>query len=170
MKKLIYSLGFVLVFTLMAIPVKAAPKAPNFVLPDLDGNRVSLSQMKGHKVILLFFSHKQPLNVKTLKQLEIFQKTPTPDPDAPAPIIYAIETTSFPRQLKAFVTRNNISIPVLIDDFQVKTKYNAYAVPKLFLIDENGVIAWKKGGYVDAQMITQAMFDLNTKQAAAQNQ
>lgn len=118
---------------------KGAP-APDFSLPDLAGNTVSLSQFKGKVVVVNFFTiwcqpcrHEMPdLNaIYKDKRDKGFQ-------------MLGICLNADPNQLKVLVKQLNLDYPVLLGTDKVSKDYGEIVgVPTTFIIDKQGKIAEK---------------------------
>jgi peroxiredoxin len=121
--------------------------APEFTLPDQDGDEVSLSSLRGGKVMLAFY----PMDFSPVcsDQLSIYQEV-LGEIAARGATLIGISTDSshahraFREQLGAEFT--------LLSDFhpkgEVTTAYGAYIAERghpnrsLVLIDEQGTVAW----------------------------
>jgi peroxiredoxin Q/BCP len=130
--------------------VRLAPgdEAPDFTLPDADGNPVTLSKLRGQRVIVYFYPAAMPdLTAEGVTVLGI-------SPDAPA-------------KLGKFREKEHLTFPLLSDaDKSVLTAYGAYGekmnygktimgvIRSTFVIDAGGKIekaqyAVKATGHVD---------------------
>ena len=145
--------------------VRLAPgdQAPDFTLPDADGNQVSLSKLRGQRVIVYFYpAAMTPGCTKQACDFTAAQPALTADgvavlgisPDAPA-------------KLAEFREKEHITFPLLSDqDKSVLTAYGAYGekmnygktimgvIRSTFVIDPDGKIekalyAVKATGHVD---------------------
>jgi peroxiredoxin len=122
-------------------------KAPEFSLPDHDGNQVSLSDFAGRKLVLAFY----PLDFSPVctDQLSLYQEV-LPEIEARGASLVGISVdSSFAHH--AFRKQRNLTM-TLLSDFNPKGKvsraYGAWidAVDhgnrSLVLIDEEGVVRW----------------------------
>jgi len=122
--------------------------APDFTLPDLDGKMVSLSErLKSGPVLLDFWA----LWCKPcLKSLPATEKIKT-DYAARGLSVLAINTDS-PRSapnVKPYVKTNRFTFDVLLDpNSTLQRSYRFYRIPQLFLIAQDGTIAYSHLGYV----------------------
>ena len=127
--------------------IAAGTKAPDFSLPDQDGNSVSLSDFAGRKLVLCFY----PLDFSPVctDQLSIYQEVlPLVEEQGAALVGVSVDSTWAHR---AFREKLGISIP-LLSDFEPKGEmirsYGAYLEQvghgnrSLVLIDEAGIVRW----------------------------
>ncbi|HJQ02551.1 MAG TPA: thioredoxin-dependent thiol peroxidase [Jatrophihabitans sp.] len=115
----------------------AGDAAPDFTLPDAEGNQVTLSDLRGQRVIVYFYPAagtpgctKQACDFRD--NLESFQREGFTvlgiSPDKPA-------------KLAAFAEKQSLSFPLLSDaDRSVLTAYGAYGEKKLYGKTMVGVI------------------------------
>jgi methylamine dehydrogenase accessory protein MauD len=114
--------------------LKPGKKAPDFTLPSANGNEVSLHDFAGRKVLLVFTqSGCSPCKaiipeLNRLGPVEQVLVINNGDPDA----------------TRKWNTEVGARFPVLGQEkFSVSKKYEVYATPFAFLIDERGLIASK---------------------------
>ena len=127
--------------------IAAGEPAPDFTLPDQDGNAVALSDLRGRRVLLAFY----PLDFSPVctDQLSIYQEV-LPEIEAKGATVFGISVDhSFAH--KAFREKLGIEIPLLADfepKGEVSRAYCAYydgaghSKRTLVLIDADGVIEW----------------------------
>jgi peroxiredoxin len=127
--------------------IEAGTKAPEFSLPDHDGNQVSLSDFAGRKLVLAFY----PLDFSPVctDQLSLYQEV-LPEIEARGASLVGISVdSSFAHH--AFRKQRNLTM-TLLSDFnpkgEVSRAYGAWidAVDhgnrSLVLIDEDGTVRW----------------------------
>jgi peroxiredoxin len=127
--------------------ITAGEPAPEFTLRDQDGEKVSLSDFRGRKVLLVFY----PLDFSPVctDQLSIYQEV-KPEIDAAGLTMIGISVDSGFAH-KAF--RESLGVEIdLLADFEPKGEvaraYGAYlekfghANRSLVLIDEEGTVEW----------------------------
>ena len=117
--------------------------APGFQLQDLDGNTVSLGDLRGQPVMVNFWaSWCGPCRAEMPHIQAVFEEW-----QDQGLVILAInieETASLVRQ---FMQDNNFSFPVLLDtNGDVAGKYNVSGIPVTFFIDKDGIIQERKLG------------------------
>lgn len=127
--------------------IAAGEPAPDFSLRDQDGEKVSLSNFRGRKVLLIFY----PLDFSPVctDQLSIYQEV-KPEIEARGVTMVGISVDSGFAH-KAFQESLGIDIPLLADfepKGEVARAYEAYvdkfghANRSLVLIDEEGMVEW----------------------------
>lgn len=111
--------------------------APDFTLPDLDGQPHSLAEFRGRKVLLAFFGPRCGYCHDMLPELA---KLPADGRDGrPVPLVVSSGTAAENREVLA---PYQLQCPVLLQkEVEVATKYDALGTPMGYLIDERGAIA-----------------------------
>ena len=119
--------------------------APDFQLQNLDGERVSLSELRGRPVMLNFWATWcSPCRAEMPYIQEIYEGW-TGKP--PSVVILAVNVGESTSTAKSFMQNNNLSFPVLLDIKQdVARKYKITAIPTTLFIDKDGIIREKKVG------------------------
>lgn len=135
--------------TLRAVRLSPGDMAPDFALPDADGNVVRLSDLRGRKVVLYFYP--AALTPGCTKQACGFRDTLADWSDAG----YAVVGVSpdKPEKLARFREAEGLTFPLLSDPSrEVLTAYGAYGEKQLygktvtgvirstFVLDENGAV------------------------------
>jgi peroxiredoxin len=127
--------------------IEAGTKAPDFTLPNHDGNEVSLSDFAGRKLVLAFY----PLDFSPVctDQLSLYQEVLGEIEAQGASLVGISVDSSFCHH--AFRNLRNLTIP-LLSDFnpkgEVSRAYGAWidAVDhgnrSLVLIDDHGTVRW----------------------------
>lgn len=156
----------------MKMPLKKGTKAPEFSLKDTPDQKVSLSDLKGRPVILVFY----PADFSPVcgDELALFNEI-LPEFQKYNAQLLGISVDNVWCHL-AFAKDRNLHFP-LLSDFHPKGEasklYNAYreedgeSERALYLIDKDGVIAW---GYISpvginpgADGILKALEDIDRK-------
>ena len=119
--------------------------APDFQLPQLDGQTVSLSNFQGKPVLINFWSLRCPPCLAEIPFIqEIFEDEEWSDKGL---VILAINLGENPSTIKSFMESYGFSFPVLIDTTgDVARKYGIRAIPTTFLIGKDGIIKAIKVG------------------------
>lgn len=119
-------------------PIVGRP-APDFKLPSLGGQTVSLSDLRGRPVLINFWaSWCEPCRYEMPFIQEIFEDT---EWTARGLVILAINLGESPSRVEEFMKSYGLSFPVLLDtNSSVAEKYNIRGIPETFLIDKDGII------------------------------
>ena len=148
--------------------LKAGTAAPSFRLPRLDGGELSLEELRGTRVLLVFSDpHCGPCNALA-PELEMFYrengtKTRSPSPRLrgrsrfgavkarPSPpgegeLLTGTEIVMLsrgePKENRAKVKEHKLTFPVVLQQqWEISRRYAMFATPMAYLIDETGVIA-----------------------------
>ena len=128
--------------------IEVGTPAPDFELPDQDGNLVSLEDLKGSRGILAFY----PLDFSPVctDQLNVYQQV-LADFEAQGARLYGISVDSAFCH-RAFREQQGLTIPLLADfhpkgevarAFGVYNEERGSATRTLFLLDEGSVVRWR---------------------------
>lgn len=116
--------------------LKAGTKAPAWELKDLKGNSWSAAKLKG-KVTVIDFSFNEcaacMLSIPVLNTLHEKYK------DSNVEII-TVNTSNTKASVAAFVKKNNITFPVMINGNKVSNSFQVSAFPTFYIIDKEGNI------------------------------
>ncbi|NRT87879.1 TlpA family protein disulfide reductase [Clostridium beijerinckii] len=129
--------------TIEVTPNNIKTKAIDFSLKDLNGNELSLSDLKGKKVFLNFWATWCPPCKAEMPDIEkLYQETKDSDL-----VIVSVEIGEPLNTVKSFIDSNKYNFKVLIDsDQSVATKYNTTSIPTSYFIDKDGNIVSKHVG------------------------
>ena len=127
--------------------IEAGSKAPDFSLPDHDGNQVSLSDYAGRRLMLVFY----PLDFSPVctDQLSLYQEVLEEIESKGASLAGISVDSSYCHH--AFRKQLNLTMPLLADfnpKGEVSRAYGAWidevghANRSLVLIDEEGTVRW----------------------------
>jgi peroxiredoxin len=115
--------------------------APNFSLPGLDGEMVSLSDYRGHVVLVNIWATWCPPCVDEMPSLEaLYQKFKDENFE-----ILAISIDEVGAEAVApFMKKNNLSFAALLDpEGTIKNAYQTTGVPESFIVDRQGILVEK---------------------------
>lgn len=115
-------------------------EAPDFILADLDGGTVQLSQLRGKTVVLNFWATWcGPCRVE-IPSFSTFAE------DHPELVVLGIATDGSPGQLKAARKKLDIRYPVLVGDRATVQAYDVESLPTTVIIDPEGKVRSAHGG------------------------
>lgn len=139
--------------------LKVGDPAPRFVLKNLDGNTIFLSDFCGnlrndadepHVVVLSFFATWCVPCMSEIPILEKFEK----DFNAERIKVFLIDVGEEEHRIAEYAMKKKINLPILIDNFLTTSKHYGVVnqhgqmrIPQLVIIDKNGLIAYKHAGY-----------------------
>ena len=127
--------------------IEPGTPAPDFTLPDQDGEEVSLADYRGSRVVLVFYP--SDFSPVCTDQLSVYQEVLAEIEDRGATLLGISVDGKWSH--KAFQERLGIGIPLLADFHPkgaVAESYGAYlpdwgtANRSLVLVDEKGVVEW----------------------------
>ena len=127
--------------------IEAGTPAPDFALPDQDGNEVSLESLRGRTIVLAFY----PLDFSPFCTDQInFYEEILPELERAGARLYGVSVDSAFAH-KAFQRELGISIPLLADFHpkgDVARRFGAFNEDRgvsqraLVMIDADGVVRW----------------------------
>jgi peroxiredoxin len=124
------------------------PSAPDFTLPTLDGDTISLSDYEGDKVVLIDFwaTTCDPCLAEMGELVELYKAKKGEGLEILAISTDGPQTRS---QVTATVSKRNMIFPILLDEeTEVMDRYNPKgALPFTAVIDRSGAIVLKRVGY-----------------------
>jgi len=113
--------------------IEAGAQAPDFTLPDQDGNELSLSGLKGQRVVLVFYP--SDFSPVCTDQLNVYQEVLTELEERGARLLGVSVDSAWTH--KAFREHLGVSIPLLADFHPKGEVAKAYGV----WVDDYGVSA-----------------------------
>lgn len=124
--------------------------APAFSLVDLEGNKVSLAELKGKVVILDFWATWCGPCKKSFPAMQKALDKYKADPNVRFLFIDTWERIPEPKKaVQSFITENKYTFSVLLDDKNTKVvdKFGIVGIPTKFIIDGKGNIRYKLIGF-----------------------
>ena len=128
-----------------AVTDKEWGDAPDFTLPDLEGNSLTLSDFKGKVIILDFWATWcPPCRVEIPDFVQLYDKYE----DEGLLIIGVSLDRGDSRSVKQFSESYKINYPIVLGNFNVTEDYGGIrGIPTTFIIDRKGDIKEKYVGY-----------------------
>ncbi|WP_078380130.1 thiol-disulfide oxidoreductase ResA [Sutcliffiella halmapala] len=141
--------------------VSVGDQAPNFVLTDLQGNEVMLSDLKGKGVFLNFWGTWCKPCEREMPYMEnqyrVFKDQGVE--------ILAVNIQETNVAVERFKNRYGLTFPILLDkNDQVRQAYGIVPLPTTILIDENGKILKKDSGQLTEAKVKEYMEMIKPKQ------
>jgi peroxiredoxin len=123
--------------------IEPAVAAPDFTLPQLDGPSLKLSDLRGRIVIMEFWATWCGPCRHSLPSLEVISKK-FRDRGVNVLLINEDET---PEQIRNW-SQKRFTAPILLDkNGQVGRLYGVRGIPRLFIVDQAGRLAYRHEGY-----------------------
>jgi cytochrome oxidase Cu insertion factor (SCO1/SenC/PrrC family) len=130
-------------------------RAPGFLLPALDGSRVSLSQLPGRPVIVNFWWSGCP---PCRQEMPLLQQYADAHPDVALVLVDPVDGLDAAR---GFVASLHVHAPVLLDsDQRVAAAYGVAAYPTSVFVRPDGTIASRYPGALSADILAAHMANL----------
>ena len=127
--------------------VKVGEEAPNFQLRDLDGNMVSLSQLRGKVVLVNFWATWcGPCRIEMPAMERLYRSYSRKDFE-----ILAVSTDPQGTAVtRPFQQEMGFTFPILHDaEYRIGLMYGARSLPMTFMVDRQGVVRQKVPGARD---------------------
>ena len=114
--------------------------APDFQLQDLDGQDISLRDLRGKPVLINFWATWcRPCVFEMPYLQQIYEEW-----SGEGLVLLTINIGESPTRVKGFLENYNLSLPALLDTKKnVARKYNITGIPTTFFIDKDGIIQEK---------------------------
>jgi peroxiredoxin len=125
--------------------VEVGQPAPDFSLPDLSTNTVTLSLYRGQKVVLMDFwaTWCGPCRMAMPDLQDLQDKFKDRGFE-----ILSVNQGESAEQVRNFIQRKKYTFHVVLDqDGAVGGKYGVRGIPTLVLVDKKGVVQWLSVGY-----------------------
>jgi len=114
--------------------------APDFTLQNLDGQSISLSDLKGKPVLVNFWATWCGPCVSEMPYIQEIHE----DWSDSGLMVLAINMGDSASEVEQFLQEHNLSLPVLLDTKKVVApKYGIRAIPTTFFIDKDGIVQVK---------------------------
>lgn len=129
--------------------VKTGAEAPAYAAETLDGERTSLTELRGRPVLLNVWAtwcHPCRQEIPALEQLH-----QTYGPRGLHVVGVSIDQGDQEQGIREFLQEFGASYPIWLDpDGEITTAYSTMGVPNTFLIGPDGTLLWKHVGPVTA--------------------
>ncbi len=152
--------------------LKVGDVAPVFSLPDLKNNYVFLRDYSGEKlrkpwknkikyaVVMSFFATWCGPCIKEIPYLEILQK----EFKDKSVKFFLVDVGEERAKLDQFLSKNEIGLNILHDRYQqTSEKYGANSLPRLIVIDKEGIVQLVKRGFKDGDSFLTELRSLVSK-------
>ncbi|UCZ54722.1 thiol-disulfide oxidoreductase ResA [Bacillus shivajii] len=131
--------------------------APNFVLNDLDGNRIELADLQGKGVYVNFWATYCSFCRSKMQYLKDHYE----DFKEKGVEIIAINVDEATLQVQSHTDRHELNYPIVIDrDMLVSNAYGVVSLPATFLIDENGEVIKRQIGAKTEEQVVESLESL----------
>ncbi|NLP44654.1 MAG: redoxin domain-containing protein [Peptococcaceae bacterium] len=137
--------------------VRDGSEAPDFTLPDLAGNQVSLSDFRGKNVYLNFWASWCEHCVNEMPDMEqVYQDFQDRDL-----VVLAVNTGEDNSTVQQFIEDTSYTFTVLLDsDLDIARLYKTSKIPVSFFINKEGIVVSQKEGLMTKAEMAKAIEEL----------
>ncbi|TVR72674.1 MAG: TlpA family protein disulfide reductase [Sphaerobacteraceae bacterium] len=137
--------------------VEVGREAPDFTLPDLEGNQVALSDHRGEVVLINFWATWCPPCRVEMPDMEAVYREHRDEGFE----ILGVDQREPKELVEEFVTDRGFSWIFLLDeDFDVSQEYSATSIPRSILVDRDGTVAHVWRGTLTRSQLEQQLAHL----------
>lgn len=149
--------------------IAVGQEAPTFSLPDLDQKYITLRDLCGkslrkpwknktkHVVVLSFFATWCKPCIAEIPHLEALEKEFTSQPVK----FFLVDVGEDRDKIVNFKNKKNIGLSILLDRYQkTATNYDALTLPRLVIIDKEGIIRKEQKGFSDPEAFEKELKNL----------
>ncbi len=137
--------------------VEVGREAPDFTLPDLEGNQIALSDHRGEVVLINFWATWCPPCRVEMPDMEAVYREHKDDGFE----ILGVDQREPKELVEEFVTERGFSWIFLLDeDFDVSQEYSATSIPRSILVDRDGTVAHVWRGTLTRSQLEQQLAHL----------
>lgn len=159
---LVFLIGYTIYYAINPVTPKVGvtegSSAPDFELSTLNGESMSLSSLKGKKVMINFWATWCP---PCRSEMPDMQKVQDENDDV---VVLAVNLTSSESSIdtvESFVKELGLTFPVLLDEKgEINNQYEVLSYPTSYFVDENGVIQTKFVGALSYEQMNDFLENL----------
>ena len=127
-------------------PVKIGERAPDFVLPGVDGAPVSLAKYRGRVVLVNFWATWCPPCVEETPSLEQFAS----ELHGRGVVVIGVSVDESGRALRAFIKQYHLTYPIARDPGgSMAARFGTFKFPETYILGRDGHLAEKIIGAYD---------------------
>ncbi|WP_255508001.1 peroxiredoxin [Lysinibacillus sp. BW-2-10] len=136
--------------------------APNFTLPTLDGETLTLADLKGKKVILNFWATWCPPCKEEMPHLQNYYDKYAEKDNVEIVAVNLTYTDRTIEDVRNFANGYNLTFPILLmEEEGINQTYQVLTIPSTFMIDSDGRIQKHIVGPLDQDALREHVKDLN---------
>lgn len=131
---------------------------PDFTLTKLDGEEVTLSELKGKKVVLNFWATWCPPCKAEMPHMQKYYEDQAEDANVEILAVNLTYSEKAVKNVQSFINSYDITFPVALDaDDEIGKLYEVLTIPSTYFIDSEGNVQHRVIGPVDEQKIDEFM-------------
>ena len=131
-------------------------RPPDFTLTTLDGQKLTLSDLKGKKVVLNFWATWCPPCKAEMPHMQDFYESKAEEENVEMVAVNLTYTEKSIENVQSFINSYHITFPILLDkDDKIGKKYEVLTIPSTYFIDSEGRVQHRVVGPVDETQLVQ---------------
>lgn len=131
---------------------------PDFTLTKLDGEEVTLSELKGKKVVLNFWATWCPPCKAEMPHMQKYYEDQAEDANVEILAVNLTYSEKAVKNVQSFINSYDITFPIALDaDDEIGKLYEVLTIPSTYFIDSQGNVQHRVIGPVDEQKIEEFM-------------
>jgi len=136
-----------------SLPLRGHP-APDFTLQTLDGDSLTLSDLRGKAVVLNFWATWCPPCQAEMPELQAAHEAYA----SGGLVVLGVNQAEDRATVQAFLDERNLSFPVVLDSqYEASQLYKVNSLPTTFFIDRNGVIQERVTGQMNTALLAEKL-------------
>lgn len=136
--------------------------APDFTLPTLSGESLTLSDLKGKKVILNFWATWCPPCKEEMPHLQAYYEEAAKEENVEIVAVNLTTTDGSIDKIQQFIDSFNLTFPILLmEEEGVNQTYEILTIPSTFMIDTKGRIQHQIVGPLDQDALSEYVESLD---------
>lgn len=136
------------------VGLKQGETPPDFTLETLDGEEITLSELKGKKVVLNFWASWCPPCKAEMPHMQKYYKNSADTDNVEIVAVNLTNRENKEKLVQDFINSYKITFPIPLDrDGTIAKQFKIITIPSTYMIDSNGKVQHAVAGPVDVEML-----------------
>ncbi len=128
--------------------LESGTMAPDFTLPDMDGNSVKLSDFRGKVVVFNYWATWCDPCIEEMPMFEAYHK------QYPDLVMLGLDQQESKAKVQAFLAEHELTYPILLDSqADAASKYKVVLLPTTIFVDEKGEVRFRHYGIMSEDQL-----------------